>query len=78
MRTRYRTLAEYFDKTKPKRTQQWLADQLDVDRSYVSLIMNGQRQPSLELALRIERITGVPLTSLVTNNSNNTETRASA
>lgn len=66
MRARYCNLAEFFEHTQPKRTHQWLADRLGVDRSYVTLIANGLRQPSLELALRIEEETGVPLKSLVT------------
>lgn len=63
MKTRYRDLEEFFDKT--NKTQTWLAEQLGVDRSYVSLIANGNRQPSLHLALRIEALTGVPLKSLL-------------
>ena len=63
MKPRYRDLNEFFDKQ--QRTQQWLADQLGVDRSYVSLIASGKRQPTLGLALRIEALTGVPLKSLL-------------
>jgi transcriptional regulator with XRE-family HTH domain len=63
MKTRYRDLAEFFEKT--ARPQQWLADEIDVDRSYISLLVSGQRQPSLSLALRIAELTGVPIESLV-------------
>jgi transcriptional regulator with XRE-family HTH domain len=56
-------LDEFLDKQ--KRTQAWLADQLGVERSYVSLIASGKRQPSLGLALRIVAITGVPLETLL-------------
>lgn len=63
VKRRYRSLADYFEQT--KRTQASLAEALDVDRSYLSLIASGQRQPSLDLALRIERETGVPVETLV-------------
>lgn len=65
VKRRYRDLDTFFDAT--GRTQQWLADQLGVDRSYISLIAGGKRQPSLRLSLRIEALTGVAIKSLVTD-----------
>lgn len=61
---RYRDLSEFFEKT--GMTQGWLADQLDIDRSYVSLICGRKRQPSLGLSLRIAELTGVPVEAFVT------------
>lgn len=41
------------------------AGRLGVSRSYMSDLLNGKRQPSLDLALRIARLTGgaVPVES---------------
>lgn len=63
MKPRYRDLNTYFEKT--GKTQRWLAEQLGVSRGYVSLIASGERQPSLTVSLRIEKLTGVPIQSLV-------------
>jgi transcriptional regulator with XRE-family HTH domain len=59
-----RTLAEWFEQN-PLKTQADLAESLGVVPSYVSMLVNGERTPSLELALRIEGITGVPVSALV-------------
>lgn len=58
------SLAEYVARTGIKHAA--LAKKLGVSRSYVTLLIAGQRQPSLTLALRIEAKTGVPATALVT------------
>lgn len=63
MERRYRTLADYFEQT--GKTHQELADQLGVTRFYVTLLSHGQRTPSLPMALRIQRLTGVPVESMV-------------
>lgn len=63
-KTRYRDLADFFDKT--GRTQEDVAAQLGISQSYLSLIARGLRTPLLPLALEIERETGVPVESLVT------------
>jgi transcriptional regulator with XRE-family HTH domain len=63
MPRRYRNLADYFART--GKTQQSLAARLGVSRPYVSLLASGERQPSLDLALRISELTGVPLDALV-------------
>jgi transcriptional regulator with XRE-family HTH domain len=62
VRPKYRTLAEYLDKTNT--TQDALAEQLQISRSYVSLLASGERRPGLRLALRIEALTGVPVSAL--------------
>lgn len=42
-----------------KRTQVWLAGQLGISTSHLSMILSGTRRPSLVLALRLEEATGV-------------------
>lgn len=41
-------------------TQGQLADELGIDESYLSLIIRGRRHPSLDVAVRLERLTGIP------------------
>jgi transcriptional regulator with XRE-family HTH domain len=48
-------------------TQDVLAARLGISRSYVSLLAAGYRQPGLKLALRIQTLTGVPASSLVSS-----------
>ena len=61
---RFRDLAEFFEQT--GRTQEELAATLGVSQSHLSLIARGLRRPSLRLGLEIEKQTGVPVESLVT------------
>jgi transcriptional regulator with XRE-family HTH domain len=63
VRRKFKSLAEYFEQTKD--TQGKLARRLGVSRSYVSLLTSGDRQPALDLALRIQKETGVPSSALV-------------
>jgi transcriptional regulator with XRE-family HTH domain len=42
-----------------------LARQLGISQSYLSEIRHGKKTPTLELALRISKVTGVPVESLV-------------
>lgn len=63
MAQRYRTLADYFEQT--GRTHRSLAIKLGVDRSYISLLVSRNRQPSLPMAIEIAKYTGVPLESLL-------------
>jgi len=44
-----------------------LADRLGISQAFLSQLLNGRRTPSLELAVRIERLTGgaVPAASWV-------------
>lgn len=46
-----------------KLTQQDGAEVLEIDRTYLSQMLNGKRTPGLETALRIENITGVSVRS---------------
>lgn len=63
MGQKYRTLADYFEQTGKSQTS--LAVKLQISRSYMSLLVSGSRQPALDLALRIEAMTGVPASALV-------------
>jgi transcriptional regulator with XRE-family HTH domain len=49
-------------------TRDALAEELKLARGYVDLICSGSRRPSLEVALRIEKLTrgAVPATSWLT------------
>jgi transcriptional regulator with XRE-family HTH domain len=59
----FASLDAYLEGT--KRTQQDLAALLDITQSALSMIMNGHRLPSPDLALRIHAETGVPLETLL-------------
>jgi len=39
-------------------TRKAIADQLGISASYLSLLESGKKRPSLDLAFRIERLTG--------------------
>jgi transcriptional regulator with XRE-family HTH domain len=54
-----RTIADYMKET--GKTQADLADLVGVSEGMMSLILRGFRQPSLDVALRIEKETGVPV-----------------
>ena len=49
-----------------------LAKEMGISRPYLSLILTGRRRPSLELAIRIERLTdgAVPVSSWIANEPN--------
>lgn len=57
------SLSAYMKRTST--THAALAKKLGISRSYVTLLIAGERQPSLPLAVNIERVTGVPASSLV-------------
>lgn len=63
---KFKTLAAYFEGP-PKRSKRALAKRLGIHESYVSFIASGKRQPSLDLALEIEALTGVPASALVSS-----------
>lgn len=58
-----KTLAEHMSETKTR--DQALADKVECDRSMITKIRLGQATPSLPLAVRISRQTGVPIESLI-------------
>lgn len=41
------------------KTQNWLAKELDVPRSQLSMVLSGARNPGLRMALALEAKTGV-------------------
>jgi len=42
------------------RTQAWLAAKLGISESTLSKIISGNLQPALDVAVRIEELTGIP------------------
>lgn len=56
---RYRTLADYFEQTETKQAP--LARRLHISKTYMSMLVAGDRQPSIALALKIELETGVTM-----------------
>ena len=48
-----------------RHTQRWLARRLRVSPSYVAMILNGRRTPSLLLAKRLQDLTGIPATDFI-------------
>jgi transcriptional regulator with XRE-family HTH domain len=47
------------------KTQGWLADELGIAQSTLSDILRGRHTPSLQVAVELERITGVPVERFV-------------
>jgi transcriptional regulator with XRE-family HTH domain len=45
------------------KTQYWLAVKLDIDRSYLSLLLNGYRNFSPELVEKVRVVLGVDLSA---------------
>ena len=50
------TLSEYFD-TEPKGAIGEMAAYLEITQTWMSLLINGHRRPSPELAIKIEKAT---------------------
>lgn len=42
-------------------TMRWLADELQISRSYLSMLLKGDRRMSLAMAVQLEQKTGVSL-----------------
>lgn len=63
-RRTYPNLASYLEGT--GQTQHQLAQRLGMSQPAISKLVRGLLQPSLHEALRISRIVGVPVESLVT------------
>ncbi|MBR9766142.1 MAG: helix-turn-helix transcriptional regulator [Rhodobacteraceae bacterium] len=59
------TLAEFIEAS--KETQAAIAAKLRISKAYMSDLVNDNRRPGLELAVRIERLTGgkVPASSWI-------------
>lgn len=67
----YPTLADYLDGT--GKTQVELAELLGFSQAYVSKLVRRLQQPSLDEALRISRLTKVPVEALVAQSDSLTE-----
>jgi plasmid maintenance system antidote protein VapI len=61
VKQRYRTLTDYLEQTGTSQGE--LAARLHVSAPYVSLMCSRKRAPGRRLALRIEKILGVPIES---------------
>lgn len=51
------------------KTQNWLAAEVGITPSYLSLILAGRREPSLRVAVRLEQVTGVSASEFCTTRS---------
>jgi len=60
---RYRSLAAYLEGP-PRRTQEQLAEAIGVRQGLISKYVRGAQTPRLEIAIRLHKVTGVPLESL--------------
>lgn len=49
-------IKEFREKQKPKMTQEQLAEQIGIARTYLSEIENNKYEPSVGMALRIARV----------------------
>ena len=58
------TLPEYLDGP-PRISQRKLARRLHVTQPTISMIVRGRRRPRASLALRLHKLTGVPLEALL-------------
>lgn len=56
-KTKHEALRDWLERE--RRTQDWLAGELEISTPFMSQIVSGKRVPSLPLALEIERITGI-------------------
>jgi transcriptional regulator with XRE-family HTH domain len=64
MPEKFKSLADYLDAKEV--TQAEFADRVGVQQSIISRIANGQRRPSLPLAIRIAAEARIPIESLLT------------
>jgi transcriptional regulator with XRE-family HTH domain len=67
MAKRFKTLSDYLTSTGT--SLEVFADRVGLSVSYVSMLANGQRTPSLPLALRIASEANIPVASLVPSES---------
>jgi len=62
-----RVLREY--RGKAELSQEELALEADVDRTYISLLERGRRQPTLETIFRLAKVLGVTPAAIVAKTS---------
>jgi transcriptional regulator with XRE-family HTH domain len=59
----YKNICDYLNRS--GKTEKDLAEILGISIPYMNLLKHGKRRPSPELALKIERITRIPLRKLL-------------
>lgn len=62
-KTAYPTLRDYIEREDVNQGD--LAKKVKITQGHMSLIISGQRTPSLPLALKLSRIANVPVESLI-------------
>jgi len=62
-RRSYRNLHDYLDRT--GHTQRWLGRQVGIKDSHISDVLRGSRMCSLDVALDLSRLTGIPVEKLL-------------
>ncbi len=68
---RPKTISAYLDKT--RKTEVELAATLGISQAHLNEIKHGKKRPSPELALKIEKVTGIPFRALLLRNGNPTK-----
>jgi transcriptional regulator with XRE-family HTH domain len=68
MAKRFKALSEYLEVTGTRLED--FAERVGLSPSYISMLANGQRTPSLPLALRIASEANIPVESLDASDSN--------
>jgi len=72
-----RTLREYL-RGPPRISQRAFAERVGVNQSMISMLTRGRRRPRAALALKLHRITGVPLEALLAPRRRPTRKRRAA
>jgi transcriptional regulator with XRE-family HTH domain len=54
-------LAKYVERSKQKQYE--VAQDLRITESYLSQVLSGRRRPGLDIAVRIETLTGIPVSA---------------
>jgi transcriptional regulator with XRE-family HTH domain len=54
-------LAKYIIRSQQKQYE--VADDLRITESYLSQVLSGRRRPGLDIAVRIETLTGIPVSA---------------
>lgn len=60
---KYKSIADYLERT--GKTEQEFAQELGVSQPFINMIKKGEKRPSPELALKIEKLTGIPFRALL-------------
>lgn len=52
---------DFLERQRPRRNQRWLAKKAGIAEATLSNILNAKHNPSLDLAVELSRITGIPV-----------------